>query len=162
MAWLRPPVIPSEKLRLLQNAQLWQFGLLTSAMHMAWMRCITGRLKSDYMYSIGVVYNNFPLPPRGIASLASLDPLAQAILDVRAAYSNATLADLYDPDTMPVALRKAHQVLDRAVDKLYRKEPFKTDRERAEHLLGLYEQMTAPLGIGGGGGTKRRRKGQGL
>ncbi len=80
-------------------------ALLTSAMHMAWLRCVSGRLKSDYRYSIGLVYNTFPVPPEG-ANLSSLEPLAQAVLDARAAHPNATLADLYDP-VMPPNLRKA-------------------------------------------------------
>jgi hypothetical protein len=158
IAWLEPPVIPSSLVRVMEGATLGTLALLSSAIHMAWVRHIGGRLKSDYRYAIGVVYNTFPLPPGGFAALPSLDLLAQAVLDARAEHPEATLAELYDPDTMPVALRKAHQTLDRAVDRLYRKEPFKTDRERAEYLLGLYEQMTAPLGIGNGGGSRRWRK----
>ncbi len=141
---LGPPVIPSEKLRLLPDATLTDFALLTSAMHMAWMRAVTGRLKSDYMYSVGVVYNTFPLPPKG-ADLAGLEPLAQAVLDARAGFADATLADLYDPDLMPPALRRAHRALDRAVDRLYRRAGFASERARVEHLFMLYERMRAPL-----------------
>ena len=144
IGWLEPPVIPSNKLRLLPNATLADFALLTSAMHMAWMRAVTGRMKSDYMYSIGVVYNTFPLPPED-ADLSKLEPLAKAVLDARAAHSDATLADLYDPDRMPDNLRKVHQALDRAVDKLYRRGGFASERERVEHLFMLYEKMRAPL-----------------
>lgn len=97
IGWLEPPVIPSNKLRLLLNATLQDFALLTSAMHMAWTRTVTGRMKSDYMYSIGVVYNTFPLPPEGV-NLTKLEPLAQAVLDARATHTGAPLADLYDPD----------------------------------------------------------------
>ena len=86
IGWLEPPVIPSNKLRLLPNATLADFALLTSAMHMAWMRAVTGRMKSDYMYSIGVVYNTFPMPPEK-PDLSKLEPLAQAVLDARAAHS---------------------------------------------------------------------------
>lgn len=143
IGWLEPPVIPSDKLRLLLDATLADFGILTSAMHMAWMRTVTGRMKSDYMYSVGVVYNTFPLPPG--ADLMKLDPLAQAVLDARAAHPGATLADLYDPDLMPADLRAAHGRLDRAVDRLYRSKPFSGDRERVEHLFALYETMAAPL-----------------
>ena len=120
------------------------FALLTSAMHMAWMRAISGRMKSDYMYSVGVVYNTFPTPP-GDADLSKLEPLAQAVLDARAAHPEATLADLYDPDLMPPDLRRAHQALDRAVDRLYRRTGFASERERVEHLFALYEKMRAPL-----------------
>ena len=120
------------------------FALLASAMHMAWLRYIGGRLKSDYRYSIGLVYNTFPMPP-GDADLAKLEPLAQAVLDARAAHPGATLADLYDPDLMPPALRRAHRALDRAVDRLYRRAGFASERERVEHLFMLYETMRAPL-----------------
>ena len=120
IGWLEPPTIPSNKLRLLANATLADFALLTSAMHMAWMRAVTGRMKSDYMYSVGVVYNTFPMPPKG-TNLSRLEPLAQAALDARADHPGATLADLYDPDLMPPNLRGAHRALDRAVDRLYRR-----------------------------------------
>ena len=142
--WLEPPVIPSEATLLLQNATLADFAMLTSAMHMAWLRYIGGRLKSDYRYSIGLVYNTFPTPP-GDADLSKLEPLAQAVLDARAAHPEATLADLYDPDLMPPDLRRAHQALDRAVDGLYRRTGFASERERVEHLFALYEKMRAPL-----------------
>ena len=145
IAWMKPPTIPSEKLRLLANADLYDFAVLTSRMHMAWMRAITGRMKSDYMYSVGVVYNNFPWPEADEATKDKIRLLAQAILDARAAHEGATLADLYDPLTMPPDLRKAHQALDGAIDRLYRRDPFPSDRERVEHLFGLYEKLTATL-----------------
>ena len=151
IGWLRPPFVPSNKLLVVQNAELWQFALLTSAMHMAWLRYIGGRLKSDYSYSSGLVYNTFPPPPEG-ADLSKLDPLAQAALDARQAHPGATLADLYDPDLMPPNLRKAHHALDRAVDRLYRPRGFASERERVEHLFGLYEKMSAPLAV------KQKRK----
>ena len=145
IGWLDPPAIPSNKLRLLPNATLADFALLTSAMHMAWMRTITGRLESRYQYSVGVVYNTFPAPP-GDTDRAALAPLAQAVLDARAMFPDSSLADLYDPDTMPPALRRAHDALDRAVDRLYRRAPFASERERVEHLFALYEKTRAPLG----------------
>ena len=111
-------------------------------MHMSWLRHIGGRLKSDYRYSIGLVFNTFPMPPAGADDLAKLEPFAQAVLAARAGFPESSLATLYDPDLMPTALRKAHQALDKAVDRLYRREVFKSDRERAEHLLGLYEEGT--------------------
>ena len=120
IGWLEPPTIPSNLVRILQNATLADFALLTSAVHMSWLRHIGGRLKSDYRYSIGLVYNPFPVPPED-ADFSKLEPLAQAVLDARAAHPDATLADLYDPDLMPPNLRRAHQALDRAVDRLYRK-----------------------------------------
>ena len=137
-----PPVIPSDLVFVRPEASLGEFALLTSAMHMAWLRHIGGRLKSDYRYSIGLVYNTFPLPN---GDLAALDPYAQAVLDARVAHPGATLADLYDPDLMPANLRRAHQALDRAVDKMYRRAGFDSDRARVEHLFGLYERMVKPL-----------------
>ncbi|MDB5509626.1 MAG: methylase [Hyphomicrobiales bacterium] len=145
IGWVEPPTVPSDKLRVILDASLWDFSILTSRVHMAWTRAITGRLKSDYMYSVGVVYNTFPWPDADDKQRAHVSGLAQAVLDARAAYPDATLAELYDPDTMPPNLRKAHQALDLAVDKLYRKEPFGSDRERVEHLFGLYEKLTATL-----------------
>ena len=155
IGWLEPPVIPSNKLRLLAHASLIDFALLTSAMHMAWMRYIGGRLKSDYQYSVGINYNTFPMPPTN-ADLSRLEPLGQAVLDARAAHQGATLADLYDPDLMPPNLRRAHQALDRAVDRLYRRTGFASERERVEHLFMLYEKIRALLAADMKG--RRRRK----
>ena len=156
IGWLEPPVIPSNLVRILENASLVDFALLTSAMHMAWLRHVGGRLKSDYRYSIGLVYNTFPTPPEG-ADMSKLAPLAQAVLDARAAHPGATLADLYDPDLMPPNLRRAHQALDRAVDRLYRRSGFASERERVEHLFGVYEKMRSPLEAEMKGKRKRRR-----
>ena len=144
IGWLKPPVIPSSLVRILENATLVEFALLTSAIHMAWLRYIGGRLKSDYRYSIGLVYNTFPLPPED-SNLSKLEPLAQAVLDARSTHSGSTLAELYDPDLMPPNLRKAHQVLDRAVDRLYRPNGFTSERGRVEHLFMSYEKMRSPL-----------------
>ena len=154
--WLEPPTIPSDLIFVLRDATLADFGLLTSAMHMAWLRHIGGRLKSDYRYSIGLVYNTFPMPPDG-ADLSRLEPLAHAVLDARAAHPHATLADLYDPDLMPPNLRRAHRALDRNVDRLYRRAGFASERERVEHLFMLFETMRSPLGAKLTRTTKRRR-----
>ena len=156
IGWMEPPVIPSNLVRVLQNATLTDFALLTSAMHMAWLRYIGGRLESRYRYSIGLVYNTFPPPPTG-TNLSKLEPLTQAVLDARSVHSNATLADLYDPDLMPPNLRRAHQHLDRAVDRLYRGSGFSSERERIEYLFMLYEKMLAPLTAKMRGKPKRRR-----
>jgi hypothetical protein len=145
MGWLEPPTIPSEKLRVLLDADLWQFGILTSRMHMAWMRAITGRLESRYMYSVGVVYNNFPWPQADQRVIEQIRTLAKNVLIAREKYPGSTLADLYDPDVMPPELRKAHRALDAAVDGLYRGTSFNGDRERVEHLFTLYERMISPL-----------------
>ena len=144
IGWLEQPTIPSNLVRILADASLADFALLTSTMHMAWLRHIGGRLKSDYRYSIGLVYNTFPLPPKD-SDLSRLEPLAQAVLGARAAHPGATLAHLYDPDLMPPNLRRAHQAVDRAVDRLYRRKEFASERERVEHLFMLYEKVRAPL-----------------
>ena len=159
IGWLEPPIIPSDKLRLFPNATLADFALLTSTIHMAWMRTVTGRMKSDYMYSVGVVYNTFPTPPEG-PDMSKLEPLAQAVLDARAAHPSATLAELYDPDLMPPNLRRAHQALDRAVDRLYRPGGFASERERVEHLFMLYEKIRAPLEAARKAKSKGRRAGR--
>ena len=162
IGWLEPPTIPSNLVRALENATLVDFALLTSTMHMAWLRHVGGRLKSDYRYSIGLVYNTFPTLPgfgNGSVDLSKLEPLAQAVLDARAARLDATLAELYDPDLMPPNLRRAHQALDRAVDRLYRQSGFASERERVEHLFMLYEKMRSPLEAGMLA-KPRRRKGR--
>ncbi len=145
IAYLDPPVVPSDLLQVLPNASPWLFALLTSRMHMAWLRTIGGRLKSDYRYTIGIVYNTFPLPDITDAQKLRLDAHAKKVLDARARFPDSTLADLYDLTAMPPVLRKAHQTLDLAVDKLYNPKPFTDDRHRAEHLLGRYEAMLSPL-----------------
>ena len=113
---------------------------------MAWLRHIGGRLKSDFRYSIGLVYNTFPWPDATPAQMAKIETLAQAVLDARALPKNATstLADLYDPDTMPAELRRAHRDLDAAVDRLYRPAGFDSDRARVEHLFTRYRALVEP------------------
>jgi hypothetical protein len=113
---------------------------------MAWMRQFCGRLESRYRYSKDIVYNNYPWPQEVTAKQRSaVEAAAQAVLDARAKYPTSTLADLYDPLTMPGPLLKAHQELDRAVDRCYRPEPFPSDRHRVKYLFALYEKLTAPL-----------------
>ncbi len=158
VGWLEPPTIPSNKLRFFERATPWHLSVLSSAMHMAWMRTVTGRMKSDYMYSVGVVYNTFPWPELNDKAKAKLTETGQAILDARAAHPGATLADLYDPDAMPADLRKAHQANDRAVDKLYRAKPFDSERERVEHLFMLYEKLKSPLTASEQKPKRRRKK----
>ena len=157
IGWLEPPVIPSDLVFIIENANKPLFALLTSAMHMAWLRHIAGRLKSDYRYSIGLVYNTFPVPPVPEERLQRLEPYAAAVLAARAAHPDATLADLYNPDLMPPNLRRAHRDLDSAVDRLYRRSGFSSDRERVEHLLGLYEKMMVPLAANNKPSRRRRR-----
>jgi len=126
------------------GATLYHFGILISKMHMDWMRYVCGRLKSDYRYSNEIVYNNFPFPPEvSDKQKADIEALAQKALDTRAEFQDSSLADLYNPLTMPPRLLKAHEVLDRAVDKLYRKEGFKSDTERVAHLFELNQKLTS-------------------
>ncbi|MCF6328131.1 MAG: hypothetical protein L3J21_12735 [Devosiaceae bacterium] len=158
IGWMYPPTIPNQKLRVLLDATLSDFAILTSTMHMAWMRAITGRMKSDYMYSVGVVYNTFPWPTISPKQEAKISDLAQAILDARDQFPESTLADLYDPDLMPPPLRRAHTALDKAVDRLYRPKAFESERQRVEHLFMLYEKMVAPIEAAAKAKPKRARK----
>jgi hypothetical protein len=195
IAFATPNVLIGDAALIIPEAKLFHFGVLTSAMHMAWVRQVCGRLESRYRYSNKLVYNNFPWPKLescispdddftwplnvcetdiGFLTRRHDDPgylsespkkakkvnkafsaddkkrltvevKAQAVLDARAKYPLSTLADLYDPLTMPHDLVKAHTELDRAVDQCYRSAPFSSDRQRVEYLFALYEQYTAPL-----------------
>ena len=145
IGWLTPPTIPSNLVRVLIDADLWHFGVLTSRMHMSWLRYIGGRLKSDYRYSIGVVYNTFPWPQATDTQKKHIRQLAQDVLDARALFPDVTLADQYDITVMKPELRRAHRALDTAVDSLYRSARFNGDRERVEHLFALYERLISPL-----------------
>ena len=128
------------------KATLHVFGILGSSMHMAWIRYIAGRLKSDYRYSNQLVYNNFPWPRDSTEKQKTvIDEAAQGVLDARTAHPDASLADLYDPVAMPPDLRKAHQVLDKAVDAAYGKKRFASDAERVAFLFELYHKYTSLL-----------------
>ncbi|QOX80555.1 class I SAM-dependent DNA methyltransferase [Trichlorobacter lovleyi] len=138
-------VIASNLCLIIPNATLYHFGILSSTFHNSWMRAVCGRLKSDYRYSAGIVYNNFPWPEPTEKQQSAIEAAAQKVLDTRAQYPSATLADLYDPLTMPPDLVKAHQALDKAVDAAYGKTGFKTEAERVAFLFERYQQLTAPL-----------------
>lgn len=113
---------------------------------MVWVKYISGKLKSDYRYSNKLVYNNYPFPKNvSDKQKEKVEKAAQKVLDVRETFPDSSLADLYDPLTMPPTLTKAHQALDKAVDQCYRKAAFKNERERIEFLFELYEEYTAPL-----------------
>ena len=131
------------------DASLFYFGVISSLIHMAWVRQVCGRIKSDFRYSNKIVYNNFPWPNPTPEQRKRVEEKAQAVLDARSPHlpprGMSTLADLYDPLSMPPELVKAHTELDRAVEKCYRPEAFESDRERVEHLFRLYEKLTAPL-----------------
>ena len=140
MAFFDSEVISTDSNQIIPNATLYEFGILTSAMHNDWMRTVAGRLKSDYRYSGTLVYNNFPWPEADEAEKARIAALAEDILLVRADYPDQTLAQLYDPDKMPPPLKEAHLCLDAAVDRLYRAKPFSDGMERVEFLFDLYEK----------------------
>ena len=142
--FLTNEVIPGDKLFTIPDATIYMFGVLTSNVHMAWMRTVCGRLKSDYSYSTTIVYNNFPWPLPTEEQKAKIEQTAQAILDARALFPEASLADLYDEVAMPPELRKAHQANDRAVMEAY---GWKVSREFTEsvcvaELFKLYEKLT--------------------
>jgi hypothetical protein len=161
MGFVQATTICSDATLIIREAGLYHFGVLSSAMHMAWVRQVCGRLKSDYRYSNRLVYNNFPWPLSPTApQQEAVANSARRVLELRTEFGDgrhgflpatkpglvpATLADLYDPLAMPAPLLKAHQALDRAVDRCYRPDPFTSDRQRVEFLFALYEKITAPL-----------------
>ncbi len=149
MGWLSQSIVPSDALFVLENAELWQFALLTSTMHMTWLRYIGGRLGSGYRYSIGLVYNTFPVPSISAVRKGKLAKLAQNILNARKEHPRASLSSLYDADTMPVNLHRAHAALDRAVDRIYRQQGFEFEHERIVHLLSAYEKIVDPMSAKG-------------
>ena len=147
MAYLSKEVICSNKIQFVPDATLFHFGVLQSIMHMAWARTVCGRLKSDYSYSNTIVYSNFPWPENPTdKQKQAIEAAAQGVLDARADFPEASLADLYDPLTMPPVLLKAHQALDRAVDAAYGKKGFATEAERVAFLFELYRQYTSSPG----------------
>jgi len=130
----------------LPNANSYIFGILTSQMHMTWVKYVCGRLESRFRYSNTIVYNNYPFPETANdKQKQKVETAAQSVLDTRAKYPDSSLADLYDPLTMPPDLVKAHQNLDKAVDLCYRPQPFVSELNRIEYLFSLYEALSAPL-----------------
>ncbi len=146
LGFLSPETLCSNLVKIAPHATPYHFGVLSSAMHMAWVRSVCGRLESRYRYSAGIVYNNFPWPQAPTdKQKKTIEDAAQAVLDARAKFPGASLADLYDPLTMPEALTKAHQKLDAAVDAAYAKRKFTGDSDRVAFLFALYQQITSPL-----------------
>ena len=146
IAFLEPTTIASNQLYILPNASVFHFGILSSIMHMAWVKHICGRLKSDYRYSASIVYNNYPWPENITEKqIKSIELAAQKVLDVRAEFPNNSLADLYYPLGMPPALVKAHNNLNKAVDLAYRPQPFTNEANRMVFLFELYEKYTEDL-----------------
>lgn len=139
-----PDILCSNLVKLIPNAKLYHFGVLTSNVHMAWVRAVAGRLKSDYRYSKDIVYNNFPWPTPTPEQTERITQTAQAILDARALYPASSLADLYDEVTMPPELRKAHQNNDRAVMQAYGFDVKMTEPQCVAALMTLYQNLTQP------------------
>lgn len=138
----QPSTFSSNLLKVIPCASHYHFGILQSLMHNAWTRAVCGRLKNDYRYSVGIVYNNFPWPDATDKQRAAIESAAQTVLDARAKFPKASLADLYDPLTMPPELVKAHQALDRAVDQAYGRKGFASEAERVAFLFERYQQLT--------------------
>ena len=146
IGYLSKEVVVSNKIQTISSATPFLFGVLTSEMHMVWTKYVCGRLKSDINYSSSIVYNNYPFPLTSTdAQKKKVEEAAQAVLDTRAKYPGSSLADLYDPVTMPPDLVRAHQALDKVVDLCYRPQAFGSELARIEFLFGLYEQYTAPM-----------------
>lgn len=145
MAIYQNSEIAGDTCQVIPNTTLYHFGILTSRMHMAWMRAVAGRLKSDYRYSKDIVYNNFIWPEATEVQKVEIETLAQSVLDARAQFPDSSLADLYDPRTMPPVLAKAHAALDRAVDKLYGLPKEITDTDRVAKLFDLYQEIAAKI-----------------
>lgn len=146
IAFLTKDIICSNTIQFIPLATTYHFGILNSLAHMAWMRSVCGRLKSDYRYSNTIVYNNFPWPEISTEmQKQNIEKAAQSVLDARQQFSNSSLADLYDPLTMPPILQQAHQSLDKAVDAAYGKTTFRSEAERVAFLFELYQKYTSLL-----------------
>jgi len=142
IGFLDGATIPGDKLFAVPSADLYHFGVLTSCVHMAWTRRVCGRLGTGYSYSRNIVYNNFPWPETTEKQKADIEKLAQAVLDIRAKYPGSSLADLYDPVTMPPDLLKVHRALDTAVMKLYGYAKDTAEAEIVADLMGRYVRLT--------------------
>jgi hypothetical protein len=154
-----PEVIAGNKLIVFPGAQEWLFGLLHSVMWNAWMKAVSGRLKSDIGFSPSIGYFTFPFPDIGDTDKAKLTGATRAVLDARARHSNASLADLYDPLAMPLDLVKAHDELDRIVDSLFApRKRFRSDAERLAVLFERYELLSSPLAALGATPLRRSRR----
>lgn len=143
IGFFSPDNIPSNLVKIVPHATLYHFGVLTSRMHMAWTKAVCGRLKSDYRYSGGIVYNNYPWPTETTEMKNKIETAAQAVLDARKTYKDCSLDVLYNPNTMPDALYQAHKKLDALVDKAYRAKKFESDDERLSFLFERYLELTA-------------------
>jgi hypothetical protein len=155
MGFLSSDIIATDLVFIIPHATMYHFGILTSTMHMAWTRYVCGRLELRYRYSKDIVYNNFPWPSPTEKQTAEIETLAQNILDTRAQFPNASLADLYDPIAMPPVLSKAHQKLDKAVEAAYGRS-FDDDSQRVAYLFEQYQKLSGELFVD----EKKRGKGR--
>ena len=138
--------IPNNSCHIVNYGETYHFGILMSAMHMVWVKYVCGRLKSDYRYSKDIVYNNFPWPENiSDKHKAKIEDCAQQVLNARTEFNDSSLADLYNPLTMPSQLVKAHNALDKAVDTAYRSSVFTSNTARIEFLFDLYQKYNATL-----------------
>jgi hypothetical protein len=141
---MKKKVIAGDSTLIIPDGTLYHFGVLTSQMHMAWTRYVCGRLEMRYRYSKDIVYNNFPWPSPAEKQKAAIEEAARTVLDARALFSKSSLADLYDPVTMPQELVKAHRKLDRAVERSYGR-AFDDDSQRVAYLFDLYQKYCNEL-----------------
>jgi len=140
IGFLDETVLCSDAMLIVQSSSLYHFAILTSSMHMTWMKFVCGRLKSDYRYSAGIVYNNFPWPDPTVVQKESIESFAKVVLETRSKYPKSTLADLYDPLSMPADLVKAHFNLDRSVEKAYSSKKFDNEAEVISFLFTKYKE----------------------
>lgn len=148
IGYLDKNTVISDSAHAIYDAPLWLFSVITSRMHMVWVRAVGGRLKTDYRYSAELCYNTFPFPDVSDQKKRELEYHAKQVLSAREAHSELTMAELYDPDKMPEDLRSAHVSLDIAVEQCYRKRPFDNDEKRLEYLFKYYEKMSAGSKLG--------------
>lgn len=148
MAFLSHDNIAGDSCVIVKDASLYHFGVLTSSMHMARVKQICGRIKSDYRYSNTLVYNNYPWPKNPTSKqITDVENRVKELLDIRKKYKDSSLADLYDPLMMPKKLTDAHNKLNRVVERCYMSKPFKSDLDRLKLLFELYDEYTVDIRI---------------
>src|SRR5262249_43375541 len=144
--FLSKDCIVGDSAQAIYDAELWHLSVLLSVLHMSWVRAVAGRLKTDLRYSSALCYNTFPLPKLTEKNKSHLTRCAEDILRAREAHFPATIADLYDPETMPMDLREAHERNDEVLERIYIGRRFRNDTERLEKLFELYIKMSAASG----------------
>jgi hypothetical protein len=142
MEFLEPQTVIVAPNNAIYDPDSWVFGIISSLMHMSWIRATCGMLETRIRYSSALCYNNFPIPDLTEGQKQTITMHVGNVLEEREKHPEKTMAQLYDPDKMPAGLREAHHQLDLAVDRIYRSKPFASDEERLEHLFKLYEEMT--------------------